>query len=115
MLGEHAADHREEPFFLYLAFTAPHFPLHALAEDIALYQNRYRAGWDVLRQERYDRMKKMGLVNCPFSKLVESDVVAHWNNPEAGLRRQIGAGEGAHILPLNEFDQKAKKFQAAKM
>src|SRR5438477_4934307 len=53
LLAEHAAVHREQPFFLYLAFTAPHFPLHALPEDIALYQDRYRAGWAALRQQRY--------------------------------------------------------------
>ena len=64
MLNEHQAKHREQPFFLYLAFTAPHFPLHALPEDIAMYRDRYLAGWDVLRQERYERMQEMGLVNC---------------------------------------------------
>ena len=50
-----------EPFFLYLAFNAPHFPLHAKPDDIRLYAERYAAGWDVLRRERLDRQVKLGL------------------------------------------------------
>jgi arylsulfatase len=53
----------KEPFFLYLAYTAPHWPLHAWPEDIAKYKGRYRKGWDKLREERYQRMIKMGLIS----------------------------------------------------
>ncbi|MBT1688503.1 arylsulfatase [Dawidia soli] len=49
------------PFFLYVAYTAPHWPLHALPEDIKKYKETYRAGWDVIRQKRYDKMMKRGL------------------------------------------------------
>jgi len=52
----------DQPWFLYLAYNAPHFPLHARAEDIAKYRNRYATGWDLLRQERLARMKKLRLV-----------------------------------------------------
>jgi arylsulfatase A-like enzyme len=52
----------ERPWFLYLAYNAPHFPLHARPEDIAKYRNRYTAGWDLIRQERLARMKQMRLV-----------------------------------------------------
>ncbi|MCX6634054.1 MAG: arylsulfatase [Acidobacteria bacterium] len=52
-----------EPFFLYLAYTAPHFPLHALPGDIARYRGRYKDGWDVLRRKRHARMVRMGIVD----------------------------------------------------
>ncbi len=52
----------DRPWFLYLAYNAPHFPLHARPEDIARYRNRYTAGWDLVRQERLARMKQMRLV-----------------------------------------------------
>lgn len=53
-----------QPFFLYLAFNAPHFPLHAHAADIAKYEAMYFAkGWDVIREERLARQKKLGLVS----------------------------------------------------
>jgi arylsulfatase A-like enzyme len=56
-------DSEDKPFFLYLAYTAPHFPLHAPAEDIARYRGKYKVGWDVIRQERYKCQIKMGLIN----------------------------------------------------
>ena len=52
----------DRPWFLYLAYNAPHFPLHARPEDISRYRNRYTAGWDLVRQERLARMKQMRLV-----------------------------------------------------
>jgi arylsulfatase len=54
----------DTPFFLYLAFNAPHFPLHALKEDIAKYQDVYAKGWDKLRAERYARQKALGLIDA---------------------------------------------------
>ena len=51
-----------KPFFGYLAFTAPHWPLHAPDADIAKYEGRYKEGYDKLRKERLERMKRLGLV-----------------------------------------------------
>jgi arylsulfatase len=53
----------DKPFFLYLAYTAPHFPLHARAEDIAKYKDVYAKGWDKLREERCARMQALGLID----------------------------------------------------
>ncbi len=52
----------EDPFFLYLAYTAPHWPLHARPEDIARCRDRYLAGWDELRKRRYQRQIDIGLL-----------------------------------------------------
>src|SRR5690606_32105999 len=49
-------------FFLYTAFTAAHWPMHALEEDIARYKGRFDAGYDALRRERVKRLKKLGLL-----------------------------------------------------
>lgn len=51
------------PFFLYQSFTAPHWPLHATEEDIALARGRFDAGWDRLRLERHERMLAAGIVD----------------------------------------------------
>jgi arylsulfatase A-like enzyme len=51
-----------DPFFLYVAHVAPHWPLHALPEDIEPHLGRYAAGWDALRVDRHDRMREIGLV-----------------------------------------------------
>ncbi|MCP5527982.1 MAG: sulfatase-like hydrolase/transferase [Verrucomicrobiales bacterium] len=58
-IHEHEA---EKPFFLYVAFTAPHWPMHAKPGDIAKYQGVYDAGWDAIRQARYDRLVRLGLI-----------------------------------------------------
>ncbi|GAB3911958.1 arylsulfatase [Larkinella knui] len=51
-----------KPFFLYLAYTAPHWPLQALPEDIAKYRGKYDAGWDEIRKERLARQVKLGVI-----------------------------------------------------
>jgi arylsulfatase len=55
-----------KPYFLYLAYNAPHFPLHARKEDIAKYAEVYRQGWDVIREKRYQRQKEMGLIDASW-------------------------------------------------
>ena len=62
-LREHEQTRGEDPFFLYLSFTAPHWPMHAKPEDIAGYSGRYDGGWDQLRAQRHARMQEMGLVS----------------------------------------------------
>ena len=61
MVGE-AAD-RDAPFFMYVAYTAPHWPLHAPEEDIARYEGQYRRGWDYLRTSRHENLKSMGILD----------------------------------------------------
>lgn len=58
---------KEEPFFLYLAHSSPHFPLHAPAKTRDKYIETYMKGWDTLRKERYERQKKSGLVTDSWS------------------------------------------------
>ncbi|TVR09560.1 MAG: arylsulfatase [Planctomycetota bacterium] len=53
----------EKPFYGYLAYTAPHWPLHAWEEDIAAYRGCYREGWDVLRQRRFAALRAAGLLD----------------------------------------------------
>jgi arylsulfatase A-like enzyme len=62
-IQEHRITNPKDPFFLYAAYTSPHWPLHALEEDIQKYKGKYDAGWDQLRQERYQRMIQMGLID----------------------------------------------------
>ena len=52
----------DKPFFLYIAFNAPHAPLHALPEDYAKYEGRYNAGWDKIRDARIAKQKELGLL-----------------------------------------------------
>lgn len=113
-LQDHARHDPAAPFFLYLAFTAPHFPLQALREDIQKYRDRYAEGWDAVRQQRYARMKRMGLIRCDLSPL-EPEVQVPWNTPEAELLAKIGPGEVTRAVPWSALTAEQKKFQALKM
>lgn len=53
----------EQPFFLYLPYTAPHYPLHAWPQDIAKYEGRYDRGYEAIREERYARMIELGIID----------------------------------------------------
>src|SRR3546814_7157001 len=55
---------KKEPFFMYVAYTAPHYPLHALPEDIARYKGMYTEGWDKLREKRYNKQKELGIADA---------------------------------------------------
>ena len=113
-LREHAGQYGGEPFCLYLAFTAPHFPLHALEEDIRAYRDAYAEGWDRVRERRWQRMRRQGIVNCELSRL-EPGARPSWNTPDEELRQQIGPGEVTRAVPWNELSEEQKAFQATKM
>lgn len=76
---EHPAD---RPFFMYVAYTAAHWPMHALPEDIAKYEGRYAIGWDSLRQERYQRMIEMGLIDESWAMSAPNPEEEDWNSTE---------------------------------
>lgn len=68
----------DAPFFLYLAFTAPHWPLHALPEDIARYRGRYLKGWDALRAERRQRQIQSGILRPQWPLSPRDPRVPEW-------------------------------------
>lgn len=62
-IAYHGQKSPDRPFFLYTAFTAAHWPMHALEQDIAKYKGKYDGGYDPIRRARFERMKKLGLVD----------------------------------------------------
>lgn len=62
-LTAHEATRADQPFFLYVAFTAAHWPMHALPEDIAKYKGRYDEGYGPIRAARFERLRKLGLID----------------------------------------------------
>jgi arylsulfatase len=81
-IREHIGENKDKPFFCYIAYTAPHWPLHALPEDIKKYKGKYDKGWDKTREERMARMVDMGIIN-PQWKLSERDPkVSAWDDTD---------------------------------
>lgn len=111
-LKAHQQQHAESPFFLYLAFIAPHFPLQAPQADIDKYRDRYLEGWDKLRAERFERLQELGIVDTTLSDL-EPEIGPPYHFPD-GLER-LGPGEIYKPLPWDQLTDQQKEFQATKM
>jgi arylsulfatase len=84
-IGHNAAQYIEEaaakpePFFLYTAFTSPHWPLHAFESDIEKHKGAYKDGWDALRVERHKRQIAMGLVDPKWGITARDEDVPAWD------------------------------------
>ena len=113
-LGERpAAGEGERPFFAYLAFTAPHWPLQAPPEDIARYKGRYDAGFDALRDERLARQRELGLL--------PSDVVPHtprnrdgsWDSLTAEQQQLSARNMEIYAAMVDRLDQNVGRVIAA--
>lgn len=111
-LKEHASGYSAQPFLAYVAFTAPHFPIQALPEDIAKYRKRYEKGWDALREERWKRMKRFGLGGNTLSGL-EREIGAPYPFPEA--IKSLGANEVSLPREWKSLTPEQKAFQTEKM
>ena len=111
-LKEHSEKFADRPFFSYLAFTVPHFPLQAPREDIARYKDKYLKGWEVTREERFARQKKAGLVNTTLSA-IERDLGPPYAFPAEIAK--LGPGEINRPLPWTELTTEQREFQATKM
>jgi len=111
-LKDHAINHKSNPFFQYIAFISPHFPLHALPQDIAKYRDKYVDGWDEMRKARFARQKEMGITNTSLSEL-EREVGPPYAYLDA--MEKLGPGEINRPLPWSELTDEQHRFQATKM
>jgi arylsulfatase len=95
MIDEYAR--KPDPYFLYLAYTAPHWPLHARPDDIAKYRGKYRKGWDQLRRERHERQIASGIVQAKWGITPRDEEVPAWdsvgNKDEQDLRMAVYAAQ----------------------
>ncbi|MFW6457483.1 MAG: sulfatase-like hydrolase/transferase, partial [Planctomycetota bacterium] len=111
-LRDHQTNHEGDPFFHYVCYTAPHFPVQAEQEDIDKYRGRYDEGWDVIRERRWRRLREMGIVSCDLSER-EPDLPAPWYREEYG--EKYGPGEMEYGPSWDTLNEKQKDFQATKM
>lgn len=113
-LEEHHRERAADPFYFYLAFTAPHFPLQALQQDIDLYKDRFAEGWDDVRRRRHERMKRLGLVNCGLAPL-EPGIWPPWNTKPEDQLTGFGPGEVHNAVPWASLTREQKEYQRTKM
>lgn len=119
-LKEHKSYGNNNPFFLYLAYNAPHFPMQAMPEDFQKYRGRFKAGWDVLREKVITRQKAMGLIpeNTVLTALPNESnrlgsmgaAVPQWNSLTASMQDSMDAIMSVFAGMVDRVDQNIGKL-----
>ncbi len=112
-LKEHQQQNTDSPFFLYLAYITPHFPLHAPQDEIDKYRDRYLEGWERLKLERYQRQKELGF-DLGENSAFEYHVTAPWSWPEEWLKDSI-PGELRLARHWEQLTEQERLLHATKM
>ena len=113
-LKEHKQKNGDKPFFEYIAFIAPHFPLQAMQYDIDMYRDKFLVGWDEIRRLRTENREELGFdVHEVYA--LEPERFAPWNLSPEELITQIDSSDTGRAVPWNDLTEEQKQFQATKM
>ena len=104
-IREHRAAQKDKPFFMYVAYTAPHWPLHALQKDIEKYKDLYSKGWDAFRQERFARQKAMGLVPKHAVLSPRDTTVPAWEELSGEKKKEMAMRMAIYAAQIDAMDQ----------
>ena len=117
MVRESKASNPSKPFFLYFAHAAVHAPLQAKAVDIEAHAGRYREGWDVIRQRRYERQVELGVVPDDVGLAPRNsepgDEVAAWDDLSADEQTLFARYMEVYAALVDNIDQNVGRFRAA--
>lgn len=86
---------QKKPFMWYLAYNAPHFPLQAPEEEIAKFKGKFNKGWDVLRQEIYERQMKMNLLGKVYPLTKRNPKIPLWKDVD-----EIQKAKSEHAMEI---------------
>jgi arylsulfatase len=95
----------DQPFFLYLAYNAPHWPLHAFPEDIDKYRGRYDMGWDRLRQQRYARQRELGVVDETVKLSPRNPEVPGWEDASDKVKAEFELEMAIYAAVIDRMDR----------
>ena len=95
----------DKPLYLYMAFNAPHYPLHCLEEDFRLYEDTYKAGWDAIRKARQNKQKQIGLFGDDYvTPAPRPDHVATWDTLTAEEKDWESQRMAAYAAMVHRLD-----------
>lgn len=100
----------EKPFFLYLAFNAPHWPLQAKEEDIQKFVGKYMPGWDKLRQERYERQLKLGIIDKDWKLSPRDSRVRAWDDVSGEQKKMSDYRMAVYAAEVYDLDYNVGKL-----
>lgn len=102
----------KKPWFLYLAFNAPHAPLQPLKTDYQKYLGRYDAGWDAIRAARVARQKELGLFGQDVEPCPRPDHIPAWDALSPEMRRWESRRMAAYAAMIDRVDQEVGRLLA---
>lgn len=114
-LKEHQENHADSPFFSYLAFYAPHWPLHAKQETIHKYDGVYDAGWDALQGKRLKRMQELGFPKSWTIPAIEPKIRAKGIQKAPDGSKIFGPNEIYKAASWSGLSKEVQAFQSVKM
>jgi arylsulfatase len=94
----------EKPFFCYVAYTAPHWPLHAPEEDIKKFIGRYRVGWDSIRIQRWEKQLELGIVQEKWGLSPRDSIVPHWESLSEDQKTDLDARMAIYAAMIYRMD-----------
>ena len=100
-----AACEQNKPFFTYVAYNAPHSPLHAPRRNVEKYCQRYAAGWDLLRQQRYERQREIGLIDDRYVMTEAEAEVPRWTELSAEMQAIESRRMAAYAGMVDRLDE----------
>jgi arylsulfatase len=95
----------DQPYFLYAAYAAPHFPLHAREADIVRYRGKFKAGWDELRKERYERLVGMKLIDPSWPLPQRDPQELPWDEIKPAYRDWFDARMAVYAAMIEQMDR----------
>ena len=98
----------DRPYFLYLAYTAPHYPLHAHQEEVQKYIGKYRKGWDIIREERLRRQKELGLFDASVELSDRSHIA--WEELSEEKKKEMDLRMAYYAAMVDRMDQNIGKL-----
>ncbi len=104
-ITEHDRRRENKPFFLYVAYTCPHWPLHAKPQDIAKYKGTYMKDWDAVRADRHKRMIEMGIADQRWEITPRDEKVKAWEYLDETTKRLWDLRMAVYAAQIDCMDQ----------
>lgn len=104
-LNQHFQTKKDNPFFFYVAYFAPHRPLHALQKDIAKYRGTFMNGWDINRKQRFERLKALGMIDSNVVLTERDKDVPAWESLSENEKKVWDARMAVYAAQIDRMDQ----------
>lgn len=104
-IDQHFSGGSSDPMFMYVAYTSPHWPLHALQQEIDKYSERYLQGWDKVRQERYKRQRRLGVISKDTKLSPRDGEVQAWKSLPEEKQHEMAMRMAIYAAQIDIMDQ----------